>query len=289
MINWVVLSLTIIIAEAFVAEFNRHYKFDGFALNFWRTLVAALVVSMFSMHYQWPSDPNFYWAGLVVGIVAATCMIIRLNLSAQHNGRVSSLFIPLKAFLLFGTWWIFDISSYVELAAEPWKLVGIIATFIVASASMISMRKIESGPYILLMVSIVAVLYAIEEGVVKIMLEDSVGFEGAFMLTTLGYWIGVILSGIVMICAKSHRKYIWDKTIVKPAIVMGITSACIAVSFFKALALTPNPAYISVIMMQVPVLLMIYHKAVGLKDNASPIAGLFLVLSAITLILITSG
>jgi drug/metabolite transporter (DMT)-like permease len=58
--------------------------------------------------------------------------------------------------------------------------------------------------------------------------------------------------------------------------------------YFIALMLAPNPAYVSMVALLAPVWLLIYHRVAGIKDDASPVAGTVLVLSAFLLMALSS-
>lgn len=54
-----------------------------------------------------------------------------------------------------------------------------------------------------------------------------------------------------------------------------------------SLSMVINPAFTYILGALVPVWIMIYHRLRGIKDNASPLAGKAMVISAIILLYVT--
>ena len=52
-----------------------------------------------------------------------------------------------------------------------------------------------------------------------------------------------------------------------------------------AIILTPNPAYVSVITGLAPIWFMVYYRLKGIKDDASPMAGMFMAVAAIIVLI----
>ena len=74
---------------------------------------------------------------------------------------------------------------------------------------------------------------------------------------------------------------------VKIGLAIGAASVIGYVLIVLAFVWSPNPSFPSVVGSLSPVWIMVYHHIIGVKDDASPIAGLVMIVASILLVIAT--
>ena len=284
---WGILALFAGLTYCIQTEINKHYRVEGFTLNTYRSLFAALMVIPLLPLMEWPTTPAYYLVVILEAAISVVCMMAQYNLAAKKNGRVACLHQPIAILLTFVFWLMLEESQRQFLMDNPLNALGIAVAFLIFMFSIQFIRKNDAGWEALLAVMPIAVLYSIMSVISKIALEEG---ETLFSIS-MNF---VFLCNIFMFLMSLPVLYSLKKMTLKPDRELLICSSSVA--FFHtiswvlacmAVILTPNPAYVSVITGLAPIWFMIYYKFKGETDDASPVAGLFMALAAF-LILVAS-
>lgn len=286
--TWLVYAVLISFTAAAFSEANRIFKMDGFRLNFWRSLVAVVLVFPATLFVEWPMFGWFYAAVLFNGIALIIASTLKFNAAAKHNGRVASLFMPVKVFFAFFLWLAISKQALADQMANPWQFAGIMGTFVLAAGALFLMRRNDVGWQAFLYVAPVGVLFAVTDVVVKLLSEGQDPLEMSVIYVFLSFLVAMVLSGLFLIVRHSPDKELLPPKMFRAAFIIGILGAVTFTLFLLGVIHAPNPAYVTAVAMLSPVWLMFYHKLRGIKDDASPFAGFLLVASAITLAVLTT-
>lgn len=290
--EWVLCGVVVSILVGVVSELNRRFQLDGFRLNFWRSLVMVTLLAPIAPFVQWPEAHSLlYPVAILGGCISVFGNTIRLNLAASHNGRVATLFSPIKTFTLFLIWLLVDAASWQRMVENPLEAVGVLCMFVLAAYSLMNMRKNDHSWQALLLMAPVGFLYAVNDAFGKMALdmveEDKWG--GIVAILLVGFSVSVMLSGSIMMARRSPLRPICPPGMLKAGVILGAISVVKLSIFYYGMVKTPNPSYLAAIMMLTPVWFLIYHRIVGVKDDASPVMGTLMVLSAIGLVIITNN
>lgn len=289
--EWVACGVVVSILVGVVSELNRRFQLDGFRLNFWRSLFILLFLMPMIPFVEWPeSNSLLYPVAILGGCISVFGNTIRLNLAASHNGRVATLFSPIKTFTLFVMWLLVDEDSWMRMINQPLETLGVLLMFLVAGFALFHMRKNDNTWQALLLMVPVGFLYAVNDVFGKMALdgEETDKFGAIMVLLVVGFSVSVLLSGSVIAARHSPLRPLAPKGMIKAGFLIGSVTMIKLFVFYYGMVLTPNPAYLAAIMMLTPVWFLIYHRIVGVKDDASPLMGTLMVLSAIGLVVITN-
>lgn len=277
---WLLAALGSSVATCANAELNRRYQHEGFRLNFWRTLLAALLWLPLALPQTWPTDVAFYAAAVFGGVAMIIGNVIQNHLSARHNGRVAILWLPLKALFVFVLWAAINQPARQHIIANPLTAVAILSCFAIMVMALNSMRANDASWRAIKMVLPVAVVYALSD----IFARSVVSPEQLPTLIQVYFCVATAVSAgvsLLLFPFRPQRHLPWfSQSLVKAGALAAVQSTVNQTCFFVALIYAPNPAYVSMVILLAPLWLLIYHRVAGIPDNTSPIAGLIMALAA---------
>ena len=286
--SWVLLAFGFSFINAAFNMANRWFRMDGLRLNFWRMglTVAALTPVMFIL--PWPQPSLFYPAAVLLGVGTLFSQKIRFNLAAQHNGRVAVMFIPVTVVVSFVLWALAEPTVLQDYMNQPLKVLGIFACLAVVMGAMLSLRRNDLGWRLFLVVAPLGVLHALMDVFNKLALESTGTWLSALVFIYVAMFAGFLLAGALLYQAGQHP----DAPLRPPGMLRAasIMAALGLVGYFRvlnAVRMAPSPAYVSAVAMLSPVWMMVVHKLLGVRDDASPLAGLVMLLGALGLVMIT--
>ena len=260
-------------------EINKNYQVKGFTLNTSRSLFAAILMLPLIPFMEWPTLPAYYLVVLIEAAISVICMMAQYNLAARRNGRIACLHQPIVLMLTFVVWLAIDGQQRQFLLDNPLNTAGILIAFLIFMFSIQFIKKNHAGWSALLAVLPIAVLYSIMTVISKIALEHG----DSLLAISLNF---VFLTNILMFVISLPIYYFRNKhNFIPPRIIesAGMVAFFHTISWVFAciaIILTPNPAYVSVMTGLAPVWFMIYYKARGIEDDASPWSGMFMALAA---------
>lgn len=290
--EWVLSGIVISVIAGAISEANRRFQLDGFRLNFWRSVTILAILLPTLPFVTWPEATSLlYPVAILGGCISIFGNTIRLNLAASHNGRVASLFAPIKTFTLFLLWLMIDEASWQRMVDNPLEALGVTVMFILTGYAMFNMRKNDASWKALWLMTPVGLLYAVNDAFGKLVLDMSGEDKSSVIIALLfvAFGTSAFLSGSVMMARRSPLRPIMPEGMIKAGVILGLLSLVKLSLFYYGMIHTPNPAYLAAIMMLTPVWFLAYHRIVGVKDDASPWMGTLMVLSAIGLVLITNS
>ncbi|HEX2859899.1 MAG TPA: hypothetical protein VHP58_06870 [Alphaproteobacteria bacterium] len=277
---WLLAALGTSVTTCANAELNRRYQHEGFRLNFWRTLLAALLWLPLALPQQWPTGIGFYAAAVFGGLAMIIGNVIQNHLSARHNGRVAILWMPLKALFVFVLWAAISPPARQHIVDNPLTAIATLSCFAIMIMALNSMRAHDASWKVVKMVLPVAVVYALSD----IFARSVVPAEQLPNLIQVYFCVATAVSAGVSLLLfplrpKKHLPW-YSPSLLKVGALAAVQSTINQTCFFVALIYAPNPAYVSMIILLAPLWLLIYHRVRGIPDNTSPLAGLVMALAA---------
>ena len=284
---WFSLGLLYSVFQACFNELNRIYKIDSWQLNFLHCLFATLVLSpcvLFVSSY-------LSWVLIAASMVLASFITIgcqaQIFMSATHNGRVGSIHRPISIFVAF----IFWIGFFPETAApymeDKVSLTLILSSFVLIIFSVVLIRKNDIGWNALLIMAPVGVLYGFAAVISKYVMDGEQTLMQALTFSFVTYFFMMVFSMLAAFSKKKLSRELLSPFYLKAGLAIGLSSVIAYVLMLLSIVYAPNPAFTSVIGSLAPVWIMIYHRFVGLKDEASPMVGLVMIAASILLVVAT--
>ena len=296
--EWAIAAILSSILLAVRSDVNRRFKLNGFRLNFWQSLFTTTAFLPFLYFLPWPEMGDlFYPIAAISSVITMMVITVKNNLSASHNGRVSNMEMPIKTFVLFFFWLLLDPEMMMRMLHNPLQSLGILSMLILGSYAMNKMRDSDTGWHTFVQIVPMALMASCGDALVKYVLspydgESLIPMTLSFIaLTSIG---NMLVSGsIIAIRPHVARPYevvpqLIVPNMLKAALIMSGLTFFMLMLFFYALALAPNPAYVTALGMLTPIWLLIFHKWKKIPDNASPVMGSLLVLSALGLLLLAT-
>lgn len=284
---WVIAALANSLLSANNAEINRRYQQEGFRLNMWRTLFAALWWAPLAVLQDWPNDPAFYGAAVFGGISIIVGNVITNNLAAQHNGRVAIIHMPLKAIMVFIVWAILDDHARQHILDNPLVTLAVFLCLGTMVLSMDFMRRNDASWHALIQVLPIVVLYSIGDVLTRITMPADVLSDRIVVYLFIVTAVSAGVSGLLLPWRPRPNLPLYTPKLMRAAGEAAISSTINHIVFLIALSHAPNPAYVSMVGLLAPVWLLVYHRLKGVPDNANPWAGTVLVLAAIIMVWVT--
>ncbi|MDD9912875.1 MAG: hypothetical protein OXR68_04605 [Alphaproteobacteria bacterium] len=284
--TWIIAALCSAFFQCLLSETNRRYKISGAELNCARVFVGTLALLPIVVWLPWPTNPYFYLIAFISGAIGGLGMRYFFRISAQYNGRVANLYKPLRIFLMFSIWFCIDQSFRHNFLQDPWVMMGILGCMAIAISSVLIMRKNSIGWEAFLASVPVSIMFTISDVTVKLVIPWDMLVENIFVYVFISFFITACLE-TVNLTQQGKLKLVFLPSTLKAALVVGPLS--LAVLFFAVMGfvLAPNPAYASMITLLVPVFLLVYHRIANIPDDASPLAGTVLALSALAFAFLT--
>ena len=282
--SWAFFAFALSFTMAFFSESNRHFKLDGFRLNFWRMCMALVILTPITFYIDWPAPSLFYPVAVLAGVVMVISHALRFNMAAKHNGRVATLYMPVQAFLAFFLWVLTDSNSLAQYLEHPIQALVVLACLFAVTGAMFTIRQNDASWQAFLTVAPIGVMFAVMDVLAKTVLMDI-----DVMRSGVAYILVATSSAVVVSAAfLSMRRHRWRSMtppgMFKAASVLSVTGLIGFFCFINAVSRAPNPGYVAAVVMLAPVWLMIYHKLTGVKDDASPLSGLIMIIAAIVLV-----
>lgn len=284
---WGLFALLAGITYCVQAQANKHYQIDGFTLNKFRSLFASVLMVLAIPFMEWPSSIWYYFVVFMVAALSVIFMLVQYNLSAKKNGRIACMHQSISVVLTFSFWLAIDESQRNFLLDNPFKVLLILLAFFVFIFSVQFIRKNDTGWSAFLIVFPISILYSVITVLTKLVLDGGesllpISLNFVFLSNLFMFLISLPFYLLKNKHEPIQRKLLTGAGVIAIFHTLSWVLACIAI------ILTPNPAYVSVIIGLAPIWFMLYYRFRCIKDNASPIAGLFMALAAIIVLLSSS-
>lgn len=285
---WLPLALMTSLISAQNVEMNRRAKQEGFRLNMWRTGFAACFWLVVASFFPWPRDGFFYAAAMFGGIAMIIGFTIQNDLAAKHNGRVAVLYMPLKAVAVFLVWAIISPHAREHILAKPLVAVGVLACLATMVGALAEFRKHDVSWQSLKAILPIVAVYGAGDILTRMNIHPSEVVERLPVFFCVGTLTSTFVSLMLWPWRPKPEISSFNRKLLKDGAKASVASMVNQGLFVVALVLAPSPAYASMILLLSPVWLLVYHRVVGLPDDANPIAGTVIVMAAVALMLLVA-
>jgi hypothetical protein len=235
----------------------------------------------------WPMDLKFYLMVGISSLIYAYGNIALSNLAARKNGRVAMMFQPLTIFVTFCIWLAFNPSQVAELKSEPQHLGLTLACFAGLLLSLHFIRRNDYAWTALTAVIPVALGFAFLNVAQKWFLSSPDGGIGMILAIIMigNFGMVIALPLLARFRVKTNELKITHLPVFPliPLVLIALLHMISWGTLMHAMQISVNPAYPVAIMALSPVVFQLYYWVRGWRDNASPVAGAAMTLSAFAL------
>lgn len=288
--TWLVYSIISCVAMCCAIEMARRSKINGYEVTLYRCMISGFLLLPFIPYMSWPHDLRFYAMIGITALVYAWANIVMSNLAAKGGGRVAMMFQPLAIFLTYGAWLAIEPAQFVLLQSQPQQMGLTALCFAVLLVSLHFMRRNDYAWSSLMTIAPVGIGFALVNIAQKWFLDTPDGGLGMIlaiiMIGNFGQVVALPLLGRFRVQTQElqimhHANF--------PIWILGSIAILHMMSWgtiMHAMQIADNPAYPVAIMALCPVVFQLYYWVRGWRDNASPMAGAAMTLSAFALGLI---
>lgn len=289
---WLPFAVMASLFFAWQIDANRHARINGFFLTTLRSFWGFVLFLPLLPFMEWSVNPVYYIAIIIIAAVTVLGASIQYNLAFMHNGRVAAMDKPLVIFFNFVFWVGIDKTQQAYFAENPEQLIGIATGFIIFLLSLLSLRKSDAGWRSFVVIMPVSIMYAVTYVATKLVLQDAdMPLELTLNFIFLTNLVMFMLAMPIYLSRRSKEDVITalsDRGVLKGSVKISALYNVSWVFISLALIYADNPAYPTVITAMVPLYLMVYYLMRKQKDEANPMAGMMMVLSAVLIILFSS-
>lgn len=286
---WAVLGFGAALFAAMLMLAQEHIKASGFAMAFWNKAFNILILFIPALYFGFPTQPHFYAYMAINSIVYAISDVIFFNVVSKTGAGTLSRLMPLNIILVFLLWLAVDPALQDKYLADPYRSIAIFLTIAMTGYFGFMMKKCEFSWGVLKSAWFVIVAGIIGNIVVKKAMEGVDPLQGSVAAITVSAAMMVTMwSGYYMI----KKPVPWQEMVSKKTLKSGLIIACITsvmvTCLLSSITLAENPAYTSAIFHLSAVLILIYYRFKGIKEQSNVFAGMGIVFCALALIILKS-
>ncbi|HEY8190033.1 MAG TPA: hypothetical protein VIF12_05065 [Micavibrio sp.] len=284
---WVIYGILHSMLRSACAETGRIFQFDGWRMGFWQALCGLVLLLPFLPFMVWPVDGAFYLAAAGVSVIFTVGALVQAKLSAERRGRVFAIYVPIETIAAMVIWALVMPHMLEEYLHDSLMTVSMAMAFMFASFSLLRIRDNDLSWRTFLYVAPMGLSYAVAAVVTKIVLmEYGMDLYGTALTYVLVIFaVMTVVMGVSLLAKrKASGTEITTPRLIQGGAIAGLFSAMSYGTFVVSVALAPNPGYVSMMAMLLPVWLLSWHGFLRLEDKASPLAALFIVISILLMI-----
>lgn len=284
---WIVYAIAHSLFRAIFAEINRIYRVDAWQLTFVHAVVAVVLLMPFIPMMEWPADAAFYAAAGMVALIISVGVVIQLNLSSEQNGRISGIAVPFEALGAFAIWMAVHPDALASYENNALSLVALFASFVIAIFGLMLLRRHDINRRTLMVMAPVAVTYAVAGVVTKVVVPFESFIPALLSFVLVNYVVMTVAMGMVLLVKRKVDDTMTSKNTLIAGALTGMLGLMGYATFVAAVVMAPNPGYVSLTAVLVPVWLFMYHHAKHREDHSSAAAALLIILSVVMLVFAT--
>lgn len=283
---WTLYAISHSVFRAIFAEINRIYRVDAWQLTFLHALCAMMLLLPFTRIMAWPADSSFYLAAAMVALISTVAIVIQLNLASEQNGRTSVIAIPFEALGAFLIWLAVDPDAWAFYAGKPLALVSLGMAFAIAVFGLLMLRGHDVNRRTIMVMAPVALTCAVAGVVTKVVIPTGESLIPALLsFVMVNYIVMTITMGVVLLVKRRATAVMHSSRALQAGFMTGMLSLMGYATFVAAVVMAPNPGYVSMTGVLVPVWLFMYHHAQHREDHSSAVAALLIITSVLVLVI----
>lgn len=282
---WILYAVAHSLFRAIFAEINRLYRVDAWQLTFVHAVCAVILLLPLVPLMAWPADASFYAAAGMVALIVSVGVVIQLNLVSEQNGRISGIAVPFEALGAFAIWLAVDPGSLAAYENNTLSLVGLFAAFGFAIFGLMLLRRHDINKRTLMVMAPVAMTYAVAGVVTKVVVPFDSLIPALLSFVLINYVVMTIAMGLALLVKRKVDGSMASRNTLVAGAMTGMLGLMGYATFVAAVVLAPNPGYVSLTAVLVPVWLFIYHHAKHREDHSSAAAALLIIVSVVMLVM----
>ena len=289
---WFVFAISAAILSAANRLSNQYLKLPGHYLTVTIKSFQILYFFPFLFFVDWPDNYLFYLMAFLTGPLVLLQDRTFFNFTAQYGAGPISRVEPLSIPFVFTAWLFLHPSQLFELAETPLVTLGIAGCLTFCVYCALSMKKcVLSFEILRAMIPLVVIMGTINI-LAKTGIDQAPSFDGIVVYGFIQSMTLVVLSPLMNKKVNENsatglnvenRQRFFSAAFLLSLLMMGII-----IFRLYGFIYTPNPAYVTAVMLTAPFGIMIFYRVIGHREGGNILAGIGIVVSAIALSLLVS-
>lgn len=285
---WILCAFGAAWLQASTRILNQYFKYSGLSLTFAVKALHLLYILPFLPFIEWSDKPVFYL------LAAATAPLVLYqdktlyDFTAKFGAGPVTRVEPLSVPFVFLAWLLMHPALLIGHFERPFQLAGIAACICAATFFALRMRSCAVSADVLKSMLPLVVVAGVINITAKIAIDYAPNREGIMAYIVVQTVLVVLLS---YLSKKKESARVFesfkDKKFLKASFLLSLLLFGLIVLRLYGFILTPNPAYVTAVMLTGPLWILLFYKAVRHEEKGDIKSGLGIVLSAILLTMLT--
>lgn len=283
--TWILYALFAVICAVATPLLQRRSTVNTLAMLFWLRIITVIVLAPVAYFIGLPTDPIFYLVITVFGIFVTYTDFLFFNFTRHNNPAIAARLLKPMVIVTFLLWFLFDPALLQRYLDHPGRAILIISllTAAVILATQLKQCTVTRSAFIKLWpVLCSASIYPIISKYILIGVDPWVGAVGVYLITAVV--VLITLTIVQMITRKIPPGLLWSGATIRAGAIIAIPSLLGGLALVMAFQASTHPAYVSVLMMIVPVVLSLVGRMLGDPDSGNRRAGFGLIVIAALII-----
>lgn len=285
---WFLFAVLAALINATTRLSNQYLKLSGHSLTVLIKSLQILYFLPFLFFVEWPNSALFYVIACLTGPLVLLQDRAFFNFTAKHGAGAIARVEPLSIPLVFILWMVIQPSAFYDLLDTPLNFIGIILAIAACVCFAFRMRQCTLSFDILKsMIPLIFIMGSISL-LAKSGIDQAPNIEGIVVYGFIQSLVLVALSPLLTKKENDTPVNILNKKYLIPAFFLSLLMMGVIICRLYGFILTPNPAYVTAVMLTGPFWIMIFYKMTGHKEDGDILSGLGIVISVIFLTLVVS-
>ena len=288
-ISWVLLALVATVTTAGMALISEFQKQPTIPRLFWLRLFSLIGVLPFSFFIQWPSDPAFYIYMMAISVLICGSDALYYDAAKNSGAGATTRIEPLSVLMTFVVWTLMTPVQMDHYIGHPLIGLGISACFAGAGYCALRLRHCAvSFPVMKKLAPVIVTMTFVSILGKKAMDAGGLPQDAAVAYLVVQVSFIVVFYGVSSVVAPARTGSLKpNRPLLLSALMMAICSVVHIASKNIAYTHVPNPAYVTIIGLTAPLMVVAAYRVIGKREEADIRAGLGIVVSAALLIALT--
>jgi len=282
--TWIPYALFAVMCAVATPLLQRRSKVDTLAMLFWLRVITVVTLVPVVFFIGLPTGSLFYIVMIIFGILVTYTDFLFFRFVRHNNPAIATRLLKPTVIVTFLLWFVLDPDLLERYMDQPGRAIVIVALLIMAVifASKLKQCNVTRSALIQLWpVLCSAAIYPIISKYILIGVDPWVGAVGVYFTTAVV--VLITLTIVQMRTQKIPTSALVNVDTIKVSALITVPSLLGGLALVMAFQDAANPAYVSVMMMIVPVILSIVGHILGDPDRGNQRAG-FGLLAIATLI-----
>jgi hypothetical protein len=282
---WFILALSAAFFNTGYKLSNQYLKLSGHKLTVLIKLFQVLIFLPFLFFVEWPTDIAFYCLALLTGPLVLLQDRAVFDFTAKYDAGPITRVEPLTIPFVFFTWLIISPSEFFRLVDNPLIACGIFAC--IASSIYFSFRMKKCDVSFSILKAMIPLIILM--GTISLLAKSAIDYAPDIQgITVYAFIQSVSLVLLSPLLSKKKMESKEKQNYLLPSLGLSFILTAIIILRLYGFALTPNPAYVTAVMLTAPFWIMLFYKFKGPKETVDVKSGIGIVISVIIMSILVS-